>query len=345
MLMGSLLLVHSEANGAQPLQVVASVPELGSLIEIIGKDEVNVRVLAKGTEDPHFVLPKPSYVTLLNHADLYAQMGLDLELGWAPALIRQARNTQIQRGGSGFFEAAPFIVPLQVPVGEVTRAMGDVHPYGSPHFLIDPLNGLHVANGIKKHLARLKQDKKKFFEDNFVSFRRALGVRLVGEKLFKKYDFEKLAQLQEVSQLKPFLEKQGDWDLLGGWWQMTLPHAPIRAVGDHQHWIYFARRFGVQMVGYMEPKPGITPSTRHLEDLVKRMKQDHVQLIFSSPYYDLRYGRFLEKNTGARVVELTHQAQGRPGTDDYLQFVDYNVKTLGHFLSKPLDGGAASVGN
>jgi len=320
--------VYAKTSTENRILVVATVPELGNLFERIGQTDVEVKVLSKGTEDPHFVLPRPGYVNLLHKADLFAQMGLDLEEGWAPALVGQARNPKILLGATGFFDASQYINPLQVSLVAVDRTAGDVHPFGNPHFLIDPINGVIVARAIAHKLTQMQPQRKSNYDEQFQKFRTEIGIRLVGEEIFKKYDFEKLAQLQDQHKLKEFLQKQKDWDNLGGWWGENLPHAPILAVGDHQHWTYFAHRFGVEVIGDLEPRPGITPTTGHMKKLIDQMKAKNVRFILSSPYFDPRYANFVVKNSGATIVPLTHQAGGREGTKDYVQFIDYNARTL-----------------
>ncbi|MGH7964977.1 MAG: metal ABC transporter substrate-binding protein, partial [Candidatus Binatia bacterium] len=202
---------------AQPLQVCATVPELGSLVREVGGDRVAVTVFAKGTEDPHFVDAKPSFIKALSECPLYVQAGMDAEIGWAPVLLRQARNAQVQPGARGHLDASVVVNPLEIPTVAVDRSMGDVHPFGNPHYLLDPINGLHVAALIRDKLSELQPQSSKYFDDRSQAFRQRLGAALVGEPLAKKYDFEKLALLFEHGRLDAFLKSQGEEALLGGW--------------------------------------------------------------------------------------------------------------------------------
>jgi ABC-type Zn uptake system ZnuABC Zn-binding protein ZnuA len=206
--------------------------------------------------------------------------------------------------------------------------MGDVHPLGNPHYLLDPLNGLLVAQLIKDRLTELRPEKKAFFEERYATFYRKIGDGLVGEKLARKYDFEKLALLYEEGKLEPFLKEQKEDGSLGGWLGMMLPYRGNKVVTDHTLWPYFARRFGILVVGFMEPKPGISPTTSHLQSLIAQMKAEGVKVILSSPYFEVRYAQFVSKNTGAKIALLAHQVGSRPGTDDYIKMIDYNVKQL-----------------
>jgi ABC-type Zn uptake system ZnuABC Zn-binding protein ZnuA len=320
------------AAAAKPVPVCATVPDLGSLVQEIGGDRVQVAVFAKGTEDPHFVEAKPSFIKALSQCELYLQAGMDIEIGWAPVLLRNARNPSILPGAGGFLDASAVIVPLEVPSGPVDRAMGDVHPLGNPHYLLDPLNGLKVARLIRDRLIALRPEDRPGFEDRYRAFDARLRAALVGEALANRYDVEKLARLFEHGRLRAFLQSQGEEARLGGWLGSMLPHYGTRVVDDHAIWPYFARRFGLQVIGHLEPKPGIPPTTAHLRALVARMRDEGVRALLAVPYYDPRHARFVSEHTGAKVLALAHQVGARPGTGDYLAMVDYNVRQLAEGL-------------
>jgi len=304
------------------------VPDLGSLAHEVGGDQVSVKVFAKGTEDAHFIEAKPSFIKTLSQCDLYLQVGMDLEIGWAPVLLQNARNGAVLPGGRGYIDASRAILRLEVPTGTVDRSMGDVHPLGNPHYLLDPLNGLKVARLIRDKLVDLRPDRKAYFEDRYISFSLRLGTALVGEKLAKKYDVEKLALLYEHGKLAPFLKGQGEAPLLQGWLGRMLPHFGTKVVADHNLWPYFARRFGIAVIGFMEPKPGVPPTTKQLGTLVDLMRAERVGAILTVSYYDPRHARFISQQTGARVVNLAHQVGARDGTDDYLAMINYNVREM-----------------
>jgi len=320
------------AAAAKLVPVCATVPDLGSLVQEIGGDRVQVTVFAKGTEDPHFVEAKPSFIKALSQCELYLQAGMDIEIGWAPVLLRNARNPSILPGAGGFLDASAVIVPLEVPSGPVDRAMGDVHPLGNPHYLLDPLNGLKVARLIRDRLIALRPEDRPGFEDRYRAFDARLRAALVGEALANRYDVEKLARLFEHGRLRAFLQSQGEEARLGGWLGSMLPHYGTRVVDDHAIWPYFARRFGLQVIGHLEPKPGIPPTTAHLRALVARMRDEGVRALLAVPYYDPRHARFVSEHTGAKVLALAHQVGARPGTGDYLAMVDYNVRQLAEGL-------------
>lgn len=332
----ALMLPGAYAPAAEPIiQACATVPELGDLVREIGGAQVSVTVFAKPTEDPHFVEAKPSFVKAMNRCDLYVETGLDLEVGWAPLLLQNARNAKIQPGAPGYIDASEVITPLEVPTAPVTRLLGDVHPSGNPHYLADPINGLRVAKLLRDRLVRLQPASRPAFENRYEQFASRLARALVGNELAGRYDVdevEKLAILFERGRLEDYLETRGELDQLGGWLGRMLPHQGTKVVADHNMWPYFARRFGVEVVGYMEPKPGIAPTTKHLQELIERMRTENVSVVITAAYYDPRHAQFLARNTDAKVVALANQVDARPGTGDYLSMVDHNVRALGAAL-------------
>jgi len=319
---------HAQDDGGGVLQVCATVPDLGWLVREIGGEQVSVTVFTKGPEDPHFLEAKPSFIKALNQADLFIEVGMELETGWVPSLLKNARNGKVLPGAVGYLSASSIITPLNVPVGTVDRSMGDIHPTGNPHYLLDPLNGLKVARLVRDKLTELRPQKAQLFNDRCSTFQQKTGVALVGEKLAQKYDFEKLALLFQHGKLEAFLKEQHEEGLLGGWLGSMLPYYGAKAIGDHNMWPYFSSRFGLSVVGFLEPKPGISPTTRHLTELVAMMQKAGVKLILVSPYFDPRPAEFVSEKTGARMVRMAHQTGALEGTADYLGMVDYNVRQV-----------------
>ena len=206
--------------------------------------------------------------------------------------------------------------------------MGDVHSQGNPHYLVDPVNGLRVAKLLRDRFAALRPADAARFRAGYERFHDAIGASLYGAAIAKKYDVLKLARLDEVGKLESFLASQGDFESLGGWRKRMLPFAGTRIVDDHRIWPYFARRFGIEIFADMEPIPGVPPTTRHLQDLVARMKAAEVDVIVTSPYYDPRHARFLADAIDGTVVRLAHQVGGVVEAATYLQMIDYNVTKL-----------------
>jgi ABC-type Zn uptake system ZnuABC Zn-binding protein ZnuA len=309
------------AASARPLRVVAANPDLGDLAQQVGGDEVSVTLLAKGPQDPHFIEPRPSFIRALHRADVFVEQGMQLEIGWAPSLLRSARNPDIVSGGAGFVDASSVIAPLEVPTGRVDRSMGDVHPFGNPHYLSDPLNGLRVARLLRDTLSTLRPESAQAFDTRYRDFAERLIVGLVGEELARGRDPEDVARDVEAGSLE---QAEG----LGGWLGAMRTQAGAKAVQDHRLWPYFAKRFGLELVATLEPKPGIAPTTRHLKEVVEIMQAQDVGLILSSPYFNPRHARWVAEQTGARVVPMAHQTGSREGTPDYLATIDYNVRAI-----------------
>lgn len=307
------------AAGAASLRVVATTSDLGDLVSSVGGDDVDVTVLAKGPQDPHFVEPRPSYVRELHRADLLVSNGMQLEIGWLPALQRSARNADVAAGGRGFVDASTVIAPLQVPATRVDRSMGDVHPLGNPHYLTDPLNGLRVAALLRDRLAALDPEHVDGYAARYDGFARRLVRALVGAAHAEGRAPEAIAREVEDGRVPADV---------GGWLGRARAQRGIVAVQDHQLWSYFARRFDVRLLETLEPKPGIAPTTRHLGEVVQRMQREGVSLVLASPYFDPRHAAFVAERTGARVAPMAHQVGSREGTPDYLAVIAHNVDAV-----------------
>ncbi len=293
----ALIAAAAPGRAADKLRVVTSTEDLAALVREVGGDKVDVEAIAKGYQDPHFVEAKPSFLLKLRKADLLISVGLQLEVGWLPPLITQCGNPRVQHGAAGYLEAAQFAEILEVPSGPVTRAMGDVHPSGNPHFWLDPENGLRVARGIEQKLAQLRPDDAAYFQQRVQSFEQ---------------------RLREV-------EKR--WDA-----QMAA-YRGAKIVTYHRSWPNLAKRFGLNVVGYVEPRPGIPPSPQSLVELMKLMKREKVKVIFVEPYFDLKTPNAVARETGAQVVVLLPSVGGEKQITDYFKLFDYDVNLMARALS------------
>ncbi len=323
------------ANDAPRLRVIATVPDLGAIAHQVAGKEIDLTVITKGPEDAHFSQPKPSFIKALHEADAFLLVGMDFELGYAPSLLQSARNARVLPNAPGYVDASLSIRPIEVPATTVDRSMGDVHAQGNPHYLADPMNGLRVAKLVRDRFATLRPADAERYRVGYRRFHDAVGAALYGAEVAEKYDVLKLGQLDDLGKLESFLESQGDLETLGGWRKRMLPFAGTRVVDDHRIWPYFARRFGIEIFADMEPIPGVPPTTRHLQDLVDRMRAAGVRVIVTSPYYDRRHARFVAEATGAKVVQLAHQTGSRKGADSYVAMIDHNVEALASALAPP----------
>lgn len=319
------------AQSEEKLRVCCTVQSLASLSEEVGGPEVEVTSFAKGSENPHFIDARPSFVKALSTADLFIQQGLELEIGWVPVILQQARNRQVLPGERGFLDASLQITPQDVPQGPTDRSMGDVHAQGNPHFMTDPVNGILVARAIRDKLSQLKPAARDTFEQRCAAFERQVSAALVGDKLASQFDTEtviKLARLHEQGRLQGFLEKQGRLGDLGGWLGALLPFAGTKVVSDHRQWTYFGARFGLDLVGELEPKPGIAPTTSHLGRVVQMVQNQGVKLIIVSPGFDPKSGEFVAAKTGARLLVLAHEVRAVDQAGSYLSMIDYDVQQI-----------------
>jgi ABC-type Zn uptake system ZnuABC Zn-binding protein ZnuA len=313
-------------SAAADLEVVTTTPDLGSLVRSIGGEAVDVTVFVKGPQDAHFVEPRPSFIRKLHDADLFVLLGMDMEVGWAPALLKSARNRNVQPGSTGYLDASVAIQPLELPAGHVDRSMGDLHAYGNPHYLTDPVNGVRVARLIRERLATLEPAGEGRFGENLSAFEDDVASRLVGDGLATELGSRRVIALADAGELLPALEREGRLGRLGGWLGAVRARRGARAVQDHRLWPYFAHRFGIELIDTLEPLPGLPPTSRHLQQVVTRAQAEGARGILASTYFDPRHARWVSEKTGIPVVPMAHQPGAREGTDDYVATVDYNVR-------------------
>ncbi|HET7697401.1 MAG TPA: metal ABC transporter substrate-binding protein [Vicinamibacterales bacterium] len=286
----AILLAAAPARAA--LNVVATTQDLASIAQEIGGDRIKVTPLAKGYQDPHFVEAKPSFVLTLNRADLLIVVGRDLELGWLPPLITQSRNARIQPGSNGYLDPSQGAKILELPTGTITRAMGDVHPLGNPHYWLDPENGRRIAQAIKARLSQLDAANAAYYAQREADFGR---------------------RLTEAQQR---------------WKAQMAPYKGLKVVTYHRSWANFADAFGLEVIGYVEPKPGIPPTPQHTLDVINAMKAQNVKLILVEPYFDLKTPNSIADKTGGRVVVLPPSVGGVPAASDYFKLFDTDIALL-----------------
>jgi len=337
LLVGLAVLSGSPATAsAEPLQVVTTTPNLAALVEAVGGSNVQVRSLARPGEDPHFVEARPSFVRLLHSADLLAVVGLDLGVGYVPALIDQARNPDIQPGRSGYFDASLGVAKiLPSESGVMARALGDVHPMGNPHYLSDPLEGLRVARRLAERLSQLEPGARSSFENNYLAFRDELLGKLYGPEALSTIGAKELAiaSFEGAGGARTLLGTRGV--SAGGWTRKVEPYRGSLFVADHNLWPYFARRFGLEQLALLEPYPGVAPTVRHLQKVIEEMRSGNVQIILSSSYFRDEYAKKVARETGARVVPMTEQVEGEPTADSYLGMIQANVDRVVSALKNP----------
>jgi zinc/manganese transport system substrate-binding protein len=274
------------------LNVVATTADLAALAVAVGGDRVELTTLARPTEDPHFVDPRPSFIVKLNRADALLEGGADLEAAWLEPLLTGARNAKLATGAPGRVQCNAGIQMLGVPA-QLDRSQGHVHATGNPHYLMDPLNARLVARTIAAAFTKLEPASAGVFQANLEKFQAALDARLAE------------------------------------WRKQLEPFAGRRVVAYHDSWLYFARRFGVRVDLFLEPKPGIPPSPAHLAAVGEQMKADGVRVIFLEPHVSRRTAETLARAGGGVVVEVTQFPGGLKGAGPgYLEMMDHNVRAL-----------------
>lgn len=274
------------------VNVITSTEDLAAIVREVGGDQVTVESLAKGYQDPHFVEAKPSFIFKLNRADLLVAIGRELEIGWLPPLITQSRNAKIQPGAAGHLDASLTVKILDIPTGQVTRAMGDVHPQGNPHFWLDPENGRRVAQAVQNKLTELSRADAAYFAQRYADFDRRLR------------------------------------DATKKWKAMMAPYQGVKVVTYHRSWPNFADAFGIDVIGYVEPKPGIPPSPAHTLNLEQAMKQQNVKIVLVEPYFDLKTPNAIGRDTGAKVLVMLPSVGGVKKVTNYFQLFDYDINLL-----------------
>jgi zinc/manganese transport system substrate-binding protein len=286
-------LLISTGAFAAPLKVVTTIQDLASLTKEVGGDRVDVTAIARGYQDPHFVEPKPSFLLLLRNADLLEVVGLELEIGWLPPLLDQSRNANIRPGTKGYLDVSNGVEILDRPTGAVNRSMGDVHPLGNPHYWLDPANAVRIAIQIERKLAELRPADAPYFAQRLNAFK---------------------VRMNEANKR---------------WVAEMAPYRGAKIVTYHNSWPNFAKHFGLDVVGYVEPKPGVPPSPSHTFELINLMKQQHAKAIVMEPYFDAKTPQSIAERSGAKLVVLYPSVGGaKSGTDDYFQLFDTNLQNL-----------------
>ncbi len=277
---------------AKKIRIVTTTEDLAAITRAVGGNRVQVDFIARGTQDAHFIDAKPSYILKLSRADLFVQIGLGLESGWVPSLLMGARNAKIQRGEKGYVNASQDIDLLDIPTQKIDRSAGDVHGEGNPHYWLDPMNGHRIAKNIAVGLLQIDPEGKDTYEENLKQFSKKLKVAVIR------------------------------------WQKKMAPFKGEKVVTYHNSWIYFLKRFSLEAVAYLEPKPGIPPSPSHLEHTIERIKAEGVRIIIVEPYFHGKVSRFVGKKSGVEVLVLPPSVSSGTVIGDYFQLFDHLIASL-----------------
>jgi zinc/manganese transport system substrate-binding protein len=293
-----LMAMAPRGQAASKLNVVTATQDLAAITHEIGGDHINVDSIAKGYQDPHFVEPKPSFLLKLMKADLLEVVGLELEIGWLPPLITQSRNPKIQVAANGYMDLSRYCQILEIPQGQITRAMGDVHPLGNPHYWLDPENGRRMAKSIQQKLSEMRPDEAAFFAQQYATFDSRLTAA----------------------------EKR--------WETQMAPYKGRKIVTYHRSWPNFCERFGLNVIDYVEPRPGIPPTPSHTLELINHMKSENVHLILVEPYFDLRTPNSVARAVNGEALVLLPSVGGVKEVTNYFELFDYDINLLSSAFAK-----------
>jgi zinc/manganese transport system substrate-binding protein len=294
----ALAVLATPAFAQSKLNVIATTEDLAAIAREVGGDRISIEALARGYQDPHFVEAKPSFILKLQKADVLIAVGRELEIGWLPPLVQQSRNSKIQPGADGYLDASLNAQILEIPTGQITRAMGDVHPQGNPHYWLDPENGKLVAKSIADKFSQLRPNDRAAFQQRLTDFTTRLDAA----------------------------EKR--------WLADMAPYKGTKVVTYHRSFPNFAERFGLSIIGYVEPRPGIPPTPQHTLDLINEMKRQNVKLVLVEPYFDLKTPNAIGRETGAEVLVLPPSVGGVKDTTDYFKLFDYDIKLVVDAIKK-----------
>jgi len=327
----------SVAAAGKKIQVVCTLPTLKALAEEIGGERVDVVSLAKGDQDPHFVTPTPVLMKRTREAVLFIENGLSLEL-WADEVVNGSGNSRIFRGTPGRIVASTGISALEIP-SIITRELGDIHPQGNPHVWLDPLLAKVEAGNICEALKAADPSGDAYYESRKVDFFQRIDTALFGPELLKLLGSQKLTRLAWSSQLQNFLEsnKFGGAPLTmkaGGWFKASEPLRGKKAYEFHKVWVYFARVFGIQLVGTIEERPGIPPGPQHVRQVTERIGAEKIPLILVDNFYDPSLPSNIARQTGASLVLLPDQVEGEPGIKTYFDLMDHLISKMTEALRK-----------
>ncbi|MBC8414731.1 zinc ABC transporter substrate-binding protein [bacterium] len=282
---GIIVLFMANAAFAK-INAVATLPWIGSLLDEIGKDKVKVKVLVKPSQDPHYVEARPSMILAVRRADALFYNGLDLEVAYLPVLIESSRNAKIQPGMPGHIDCSQFIEVIDRSY-KVDRSMGDVHPYGNPHYHLSVKNIVKAAQGITDVLSAADPGNAEYFKDRLADFTGRMS------------------------------KKESEW--------RNVDFNGMKVIAYHKQYEYLAKEFNFSIAGYIEPKPGIPPSASHIQSVINTINDFGIKTILTTAYYGVREAKFISEKTGARVLVLPHDVRSMDGADDLIGLIDTSI--------------------
>ncbi|MEN9360505.1 MAG: hypothetical protein RL095_2040 [Verrucomicrobiota bacterium] len=327
LLLATSLLLQAEEE--KPLRICATTPDLADIAQSIAGKDAKVSSFVKGPQNPHFIQAKPSFTVELRQADLLILNGLELEAGWLPVLQENCRNPKVQNGKPGCLDASSLVDVKQDSKAGITRK-GHVHGAGNPHYLLDPVNGLRVAAGLRQRLAELRPAQKDAFDANFKTWRHEILAAMVGEKLCAARGDEGVAALLIAGKDEELRRDPA----AGGWIASLAPAQGASLLVDHDFYIYLTERFGLKVVDTLESEPGVPPSTAHLKKLIDTYQGGKAKALLAGPYFPEKIIRLVHDKAGIPAVPMCHQCGGLADCDSYLKSLRHNLDGLAKALAK-----------
>jgi len=316
-----LALVTTTATAApKKVNVVTTLNVLASVTKEIGGDRVSVTALAKPNQDPHTLVAKPTFKLAAKNADLFIEIGLGLDI-WGSAVTDASGNPNIQTGQKGRVVASEGVDTKELPT-TLSKAWGDIHPNGNPHIWLDPVNVKQIATNIATGLTRVDPGSKDLYAANLKAFTQKIDDALYGHALVEEYGTSKLERLSRRNELITYLKGKNTYDKLGGWLKKAEPLRGLKIITYHKTWIYFCDRFGIEIRGEIEEKPGIPPSQDYLATLITKIKSEGIKVLFVDTIYPAKDGQYIAGKTSAKVVSSPIDVGGAPNTGDYFALID-----------------------
>ena len=307
------------AAGPKKVAVVTTLNVLAGITREVGGDRVSVTALAKPNQDPHTLVAKPTFKVLAKNADLFVELGLGLDI-WGSAVTDASGNPGIQTGQKGRVIATEGIETKELPA-TLSKAWGDIHPYGNPHVWLDPVNAKQIAANVAAGLSRVDPDGKDAYAANLKAFDAKIDDALYGHALVEEYGASKLERLSRRNELIDYLKTKGTYGKLGGWLKQAEGLRGLKIITYHKTWVYFCDRFGLEIRGEVEEKPGIPPSQSYLASLGDKIKSEGIKVIFIDTIYPTKDGDFLAAKTSAKIVSSPIDLGGAPNTETYFSLI------------------------
>lgn len=312
------------------VKVVCSFSDYASIVKAIGKDKVDVEFIGQGSQDPHFIPPKPSYAMMLKNADMWVTTGMDLEM-WSATLLDKARNKKIMDGANGFVSVSDGVRILE-KVDKADRTEGDVHLMGNPHITTGPVNWRVIADNITIGLGKVDPANASFYQQNRDDFKDRVDRALFGDTLVEMFGGEALIKMLDNGTLIAFLDNDFEGEklisLLGGWLEKAMPLRGMKVIAYHKNWAYFSETFGLDIAGYIEPKPGIPPSAKHVQNMTELIKNQGIGVMLVASYFEKKSPQMIEDKTGIEAVYLPLFVSGVEEVHNNFELMDYWIDKI-----------------